>query len=263
MTAPWPAAAQSGRTTRLAAAAAALALHGAAVWLLLPHGAARTAADAPPTFEIALVNQPAQTAGAPAQTPPPSPSTPPPSPPNPPEPAQPASVAPDQTAPDPAPPPPTPQQTAAATATPTSAATPPKQPAAPAAVVNLSGDDSTDQEALNDRGDNVVPPRPDATYINKPPHYPLDAARRRAEGTVTLIIHITEAGIPAGVDIAQSSGDPSLDRSAADAAALWRFQPATDHGVPVPIDLPYRIVFGLGHPAHAFTYTPANQQERP
>jgi protein TonB len=91
----------------------------------------------------------------------------------------------------------------------------------------------------------VVAPRPDALAHNRPPGYPSDAVRRHAEGTVVLMVHVTEDGTPAWVDVRTSSGDASLDRSAKEAVALWRFQPARAGGKTVPFDYELAIHFSL------------------
>ena len=211
------------------AALLSLLLHGAAIWLLIPHGSPRPVPETPPTFEVELVQQLAALKGdAPA-----TPGTPPP----------PAAL-------------PTPIPATPTTPPPNTQATPPNArpaPAAPAArptspapagrpAVNL-GDAPQDQDNLFVTGDNVVPPRPDAAIRNRPPSYPADAARRGAQGTVRLLIHISETGTPAGIDLAQSSGDASLDRAAIAAVALWRFQPARNNGIPVPFDYTLDIAF--------------------
>jgi protein TonB len=97
-------------------------------------------------------------------------------------------------------------------------------------------------------GDNVVPPRPDARFHNKAPVYPDDAVRRHAQGVVGVRIHVTETGTPVYVDVIHSSGDASLDNSVREAVMLWRFQPASDHGSPVPFDSPMNFDFSMKRP---------------
>ena len=206
------------------AVAVSVLLHAGVVWLLLPHGAVRPGVESPPVFEVELVDQAPKVQGAPAEA---EPTQPPPSPPIPRPPPQPAGEL-------PSPPPPAPQPTEEA---------PPGPPVVPS-TVNIGGDD-VDQEGLTVSGPNVVPPRPDALFHNKPPGYPAEAVRRHAEGTVSLRTHVTESGVPGWVDVLTSSGDSSLDRSAQEAVALWRFQPARDHGVAVPFDLTIRFNFTL------------------
>lgn len=174
----------------------------------------RLATDLPP-IEIELVEQaPMQQGGAAPQPPAPAPSIP----------GLPADAG-DRSAASPAP------------------SVQARQQAAPA--INL-GDGPRDLEAVSVRGDNVVPPAPDALFRNKPPVYPAAAARAGAEGTVQLAIHISAAGVPDRITIAQSSGWASLDRAARDAALLWRFRPALAGGAPVPFDYVMNIRFSLG-----------------
>ena len=47
----------------------------------------------------------------------------------------------------------------------------------------------------------------------------------REQGTVVLLIHISPAGSPQGVDVQQSSGFKRLDDAARDAVQRWRFLP--------------------------------------
>ena len=204
-------------------AAMSVLLHGAAVWLLLPHGGGRDGMETPPLIEIELVEQAALQQGAeanPAQ-PPPAPEAPEPPPP------QPLGELP------PMPPPPPPRVQEA-----------PPGPAAPS-TVNL-GNAGQDQDPLSVSGPNVVPPRAEASIRNKPPAYPPEAARRGAQGTVGLLVHVTETGVPGWVEIRVSSGDAALDRAAQEAVSLWRFQPARRGGVPVPFDYPQNIQFTIG-----------------
>ncbi len=107
------------------------------------------------------------------------------------------------------------------------------------------GDADDDQDPLRVTGDNVVPPRPDAVFHNKPPSYPADAARRHHEGIVVVRARVGTAGVPEAVDVVSSSGDASLDRAAREAVQLWRFQPARNKGAAVPFDYEASISFKL------------------
>jgi protein TonB len=112
--------------------------------------------------------------------------------------------------------------------------------------VNLGGTDSlTDAIA---RGDNVIPAKPDAMFRNRQPVYPKEAARRGEQGVVTLVIHVSPAGVASGVMVAESSGFLLLDRAARDAVETWHFLPATRGGEPVAADMPLRVRFELGGP---------------
>jgi protein TonB len=67
-----------------------------------------------------------------------------------------------------------------------------------------------------------------AEYLrNPPPEYPVQARRRRQEGTVMLLVNINERGVVQALHIQESSGFSSLDRAAEKAVAKWRFSPAT------------------------------------
>jgi protein TonB len=56
--------------------------------------------------------------------------------------------------------------------------------------------------------------------------YPLEARRRRQEGTVLLWVAVSASGVPLEVRVRQSSGHPGLDRAAGDAVRRWHFVPA-------------------------------------
>ncbi len=117
------------------------------------------------------------------------------------------------------------------------------QPAAPAlAAVNL-GNGGQDLADLNARSDDIIPPRPDSRHRNLPPAYPADAMRRRQVGTVHLMIHVTADGIPILVEVAGSSGHPSLDQAAVQAVEQWRFTPARSAAGPVPFSFTLDIHF--------------------
>lgn len=198
---------------------ASLALHVAAIAALLPWPAGRVdgAAETAP-IEVELVQQPDATQGAPASAPR----------------TEAASVPPAQ---QPAPP------EADASPVPAGSPAPAAQPAT--AAVNL-GDAEDTRDGMDVTGRGVVPPRPDSAFRNQPPAYPLEAARQRAQGTVTLLIHVSAQGRPQDVVIANSSGAESLDRAARNAVRRWRFTPAQVRGTPVPFDYSLDIRFILG-----------------
>ena len=63
---------------------------------------------------------------------------------------------------------------------------------------------------------------------------------------MVLAVTISPEGVPAVVEVVQSSGYPLLDRSAIEAMWQWRFQPARRAGEPVEeriaIPITFRIV---------------------
>jgi protein TonB len=113
--------------------------------------------------------------------------------------------------------------------TPVSAATAPAPAPAPPAVpaVVQAGDLSTRMIA------------------GKPPRYPVDARRKREQGTVILGLVIGLDGRVESVTIAQSSGFPSLDNAARDAARNWRWEPVIRDGQPVRVKGSFDVPFAL------------------
>ncbi len=247
-----------GRTGLSRAALASLTLHGlvlaiVVLWLAGPRSLP-DAADQGTKVELMMVEKAG--GGPPASAVPPAPVTPPQPTPPAPSPAVPspavraASVAspalPEAQSDLPVPPvpPPAPPAARRSAAVVPVTQTPPPAPEAPRAMqTNLGGTDSaTDAIA---RGDDVVPARPDAQYHNRPPAYPRDAALRGEQGAVTLLIHISPAGLPMAVDVTASSGFLLLDRAARDAVANWHFLPAVRDGAPVAAEMPLRVRFEL------------------
>jgi periplasmic protein TonB len=77
----------------------------------------------------------------------------------------------------------------------------------------------------------VIPPRPVAGMeTNRAPTYPEIALRRGEAGRVMLRVSVSADGQPLEVDVAQTSGYPSLDAAARSAVRRWRFVPATRAG---------------------------------
>ncbi len=134
-------------------------------------------------------------------------------------------------------PPPSPPTAAAVQSTPR-----PPQLLRQAPQISLGGNDETDAIAF---GTHIIPASVDSKYRNRQPVYPPDAARRAEQGAVILLIHVSSAGLPTGVDVDQTSGFVSLDRAARDAVLTWHFLPAVKDGTPVPFDMALRVVFHL------------------
>ncbi len=125
-----------------------------------------------------------------------------------------------------------------------SSAAPQAAPPAPAAATETSlGNGGQDLADLDSRGDDIIPPRPDSRFRNLPPAYPMEAMRHRQEGTVRLVVHVSTEGVPILVELASSSGHPSLDKAALDAVGRWRFRPAVGAAGPLPFDYPLDIHF--------------------
>ena len=115
----------------------------------------------------------------------------------------------------------------------------PEKPAPP--TISLRGTDSPSDAIA--QGDHIVPASPDAVFHNRPPEYPLEAARLGQGGEVFLTIHISPGGKTAAVDVTRSSGYILLDRAAREAVLRWRFLPAVKDGQPVESAMTIRFVF--------------------
>lgn len=68
--------------------------------------------------------------------------------------------------------------------------------------------------------------------VSRPP-YPPSAKRLEQEGTVTLLLYVTEDGRVGDAKIDKSSGVPALDNAALNESRKWRFLPAQTQGKPV------------------------------
>ncbi len=89
-----------------------------------------------------------------------------------------------------------------------------------------------------------VPPSPIAGIeTNRAPVYPPSALRRGEQGNVMLRVSVSADGAPLAVDMAVTSGYPSLDRAAEAAVRQWRFNPARRDGIAVAAiaDVPVRF----------------------
>ena len=83
--------------------------------------------------------------------------------------------------------------------------------------------------------------------VSRPaPSYPIDALRRRDEGTVVVRIEVDEEGKVDNVRVLSRSGSRELDRAAVQAAKRWTFRPAMRDGRPVPGAVEAPITFSLG-----------------
>lgn len=78
-----------------------------------------------------------------------------------------------------------------------------------------------------------------------PPVYPKDAVEKGIECTVDLRILVTEKGTVDEVEIAQSSGYPSMDEAAVMAVKKTRFRPAMKNSRRVAMWINYPIQFAL------------------
>jgi periplasmic protein TonB len=140
------------------------------------------------------------------------------------------------------------EQTAAAAKQQPAAASPPPAPQAQASGDSKLTFDFADAESDTNAlvtGDLMVPASPDVKYHNRKPSYPLDAAWRGEQGTVTLLVHVSPDGLVRSVDVLRSSGFSALDHAAEDAVVTWHFLPSVKDGHPVSADVPMRFAFEL------------------
>jgi protein TonB len=118
---------------------------------------------------------------------------------------------------------------------------PPAAEARSGLTMDLSGTDS--QADWLASGEKIVPASVDNRFRNRPPDYPNDAAARGEHGTVVLMIHVSENGIPRAIEVIRSSGYRSLDDAAIRGIKKWHFRPALRDGRPEAFDMPFSIIF--------------------
>ena len=198
-----------------------------------------SAADQPPTIEMLMDknryvggSNPTQAASPTPPAPDTAPTPPQPKPPAAPDLTTTTPTSRDQvTVPPPSPastiePPPTPAQ-------PTPSQAPPGPPPEPEVDI-----DPSNNVGYGEQDDpNVIPAKPDDRHANRMPVYPAAAGRRGEEGSVEMLVQIAADGSVTSVEIATSSGYPTLDKTAHDAVAHWHFRPAMQNGVAVPTQM--------------------------
>ncbi|MBI3332611.1 MAG: energy transducer TonB [Candidatus Omnitrophica bacterium] len=98
------------------------------------------------------------------------------------------------------------------------------------------------QDSWADDGGAVMGGDP-AAGRNPAPRYPWLARIQGWEGTVVLRVLVTPAGQAGSVQVARSSGYPSLDEAALAAIRRWSFLPARKQGQAVgsPMEIPVRF----------------------
>ena len=225
-----------GRGEATAGAAAALAVHGVALWLLLLQPPVVRQTE-PEIMSISLLATPAPADPTPST---PSPQAAPiaapqplaaPTPPRSVKPHKPAAVR-RPTQPRLAAAKPTPTTTAAAepgSAPPTAATPPATTPAEPAIAEPI-----------------LVAPRFNAAYLNNPaPPYPPLSRRLGEQGRVVVRVFVEPGGAPAQVELRASSGHRRLDAAAVEAVRRWRFVPARRGAEPVGAWVLVPISFNL------------------
>ena len=92
----------------------------------------------------------------------------------------------------------------------------------------------------------IITPQFEAEYLNNtPPNYPASAKRMGIEGEVILLVLVQENGLPAEINIHQSSGFAILDESAILAVKKWQFVSARQNGKNIKASVLVPIKFQL------------------
>ena len=84
-----------------------------------------------------------------------------------------------------------------------------------------------------------------ANRLKRPPKYPVQSVRDRAEGKVVLKVLVSADGKPEEITLEGSSGSEDLDRAAITAVKTWDFNPGLKKGVAVPAYLIVPVEFNL------------------
>ncbi|MBS1158227.1 MAG: hypothetical protein H6R15_646 [Proteobacteria bacterium] len=212
------------------AASGSLLLHALAIALLAWLGSqVAKAPETPPAIEVELSFAPSAQAAAPArreETPPPQ------------------KPVPREKSPTPRPTPlSTPNPNAETAATPPVNEPPAeKSAAAPAPASGPTTDSPGHAKAdSTNTGDNRQP----YVVFGPRPNYPPEARAGGREGKVRVKVLIAENGTPGEVQLAESSGNTSLDEAALTTLRRWRFQPALRNGQPVLAWVTVPVIFSL------------------
>jgi TonB family protein len=76
------------------------------------------------------------------------------------------------------------------------------------------------------------------------PEFSDEARKNKYQGTVTVRVVVGVDGKPHDISVQRSLG-MGLDEKAVEAARLWRFEPGTKDGVPVPVEVYLEVSFHL------------------
>lgn len=76
------------------------------------------------------------------------------------------------------------------------------------------------------------------------PAYPIEALKKRIQGTVRLHVIIDKGGAVYQTEVV--SGDPRLISPAIDAVRQWRYRPTIINGWPVEVDTMVDVFFAAG-----------------
>ena len=77
------------------------------------------------------------------------------------------------------------------------------------------------------------------------PEYPVEAYRKREEGTVLVGASVDATGKPLDVQVVRRSGSRELDQAALDAVRQWTFEPAVRDGQAIASDVQVPVTFRI------------------
>ncbi|HKD81846.1 MAG TPA: energy transducer TonB [Candidatus Angelobacter sp.] len=107
---------------------------------------------------------------------------------------------------------------------------------------DVAAHDEQEVYKVGNSGDHSVKP-PRATYTPEP-DYSETARRAQVQGMVILSIVVDKKGSVSRIRIEQPLG-MGMDENAVEAVKLWRFNPATRNGEPVPVEMKIEVSFNL------------------
>lgn len=91
-----------------------------------------------------------------------------------------------------------------------------------------------------------APPERDATPLTRvEPEYPLEAYRKREEGTVLVSARLDAEGKLLDAQLQRRSGSRELDQAALDAVRQWTFEPAIRDGKVVASEVEVPVTFRI------------------
>lgn len=101
-----------------------------------------------------------------------------------------------------------------------------------------------------EKSEEVVPDKQDADSLpemiyEKQPLYPEEVKNEKIEGTVWVKVFVGEDGLVVKSEIAKSSGNDVLDKSALDAALECKYKPAIKDEKPISTWVTYKVEFSL------------------
>lgn len=111
--------------------------------------------------------------------------------------------------------------------------------ARPNPCIDVDGNPKPAPRKIYDLGPGISPPVP---TFQPEPSYTEEAKKAKLQGAVMLSVVVDESGKVTDIKVMKSLGK-GLDEKAAEAAAKWKFRPATRYGRPVPVNVTIEMKF--------------------